>query len=1755
MNTNYDNITPNSEGVFPTQGLKSVNNQQSPDIFSQIAQSKGAISRDLSQSVNVPTYGDESFLFGKEDTDISLLELDQPVQDITLNQIRGEMQPWWSDLGRGIAKAGITAATTAGDVLALPVGLASMATGGEFVDNPLSRVLKNVNDWSEQVLPLYETKEQEESPWYSASNLLSTNFIGDKLIKNSGFILGSAITGGIVSGIASKALRVNKIREAFRGLVASAVTKDPKVAVTAKQVYEAYKSGAPIQGELFINELTKQAAKLRNAELTTRISGSVAASIGEANIEALSAKDDYIKYKEQQLKEYRNSLIQQETDNLIKENPSLFRMSYKDGFFSQIPTVEAAQLIENRVSEKFNIEEALKEVDKQSTNVANAVFGLNMALLSQNNFSILSKSFIKGYNDNKRLTNNIYGSIKDGYTARLSGSEAKSLAAARVAIEEGLIEEMGQSSISRGAQIWQSSKLNEHYKSKIDPNAQDTSISLLNGIYEGILDTYGDVNNWEEFAIGALSGILGVPTIKRNTRDNSRYSIGMAGGVWQDFKEINQKNLESTELANTLTSIVQSNDFIDKLKSLNSMNYFQDKMDKSLAINDIKSYKDAEDSYLFSLIHSFSKAGRLQDLISEIQNLSTIDINSPEQIQSVKDMFRDKQTGKSDFDNMSDEQIVSTIQNNTESLIERINEQDQILRDIETRYGGYTPEQQEELAWMLNQVDRWEKRASEIRDNILEQYNTLTLLKINGEYLFTTIQKDPKIDELINILQSSESGIFDELGELENKYNSLIENIQNNKQDKKYNKYTDTLTNIRDFIEIGNNRNEFLDKFSEYIYNPQELERALQKTELDSSIEQGKNEVNKNNNVVQSLKDIQDKEELKTQISKIESPVQQRLVLKKLSEEEQNPVAKELYDIFDYKEKIESNLPQRSKEITSKILTNLLNKVQTVEELKNPYQLPIDQADFIDIPQESFDSALQDLQDTIKRINTIDSMSNNSSTIKGQPSEVSQQETLTNGLQGEESFDPFFTEEESPTESLNSQSYIQKLIENLNNNENISNEDKGIIREILLELLGKNKPIDFISNSNNFNIKEYEKIVPGITNSEQIENTIKGLINQTSTQLGLTKQDSNLESQSSIKDNKIEEQRNLNSVEIGGDLDTTQQETEKEEIPNKNSLNNYYYSAISEVHNSTRDFNKNGIRIFEPLYKYIPNIETIYKFLQNKGAFRYVNSGKLKVGDKVTFGVDPELLALNTDQDKYFPILIYKGRQVIGILPTKSTYNENLVHPSIWEIIDKIKEDYNKLPQNKKDQVYKSKYYTTVNNIFAGYVPMDVNMQDIEENSDRIKTNRSLVKDKLQKDTPVYIGLYSGGKMQIPNTEGISIILPNDPVTGKLYLYIKGADQVYYPIRVSTSHFTKEEFSTNLNQTQQKIVNSISNELKKIVQIKNNKDDLNTKNSKIFEIKKQLEDILYLEESKIFLNINDKYQYFVLQNQDNTQYVHLATKEGVLKSDEELLQELLDALYNLKLSFKIDKNTLNQGRTNNTLFNSILYTNTLQLQQVNSSFILNPISINQSDSQYSLNFSSKQEDTKSDASMQEQTILGEPVIYDNKQYYVQDNGTVLDSQGNIIDTSPIISDLLWLNKVQNLPTYQDQIIDDRFIKAPSGRYIDIYAREYVEDEKTLETLNKPNQDYNSQAEEIQNESLSLLESLGAEFNYSPENNENEVNKSKESIKNQDNIKETTTFEDLDDSLQKLLLMKGYNNTTWNNLTLEEKKHSIKCINL
>ena len=555
--------------------------------------------------------------------------------------VRAENQPAIIQAINGTTKGAILAGTTAlSGILGIPYGIASAAVNQDFSklwDNDVTRVAQEMNDDAEEWLPNYYTKQQTEGSWYSPSNIFSTNFIFDKVIKNIGFTVGAAYSGGLYTK------GIDLVAKGLGGLRA--------MALTGKTFKEAAELGA-------------RAMNMSNATRVTKaLVGSVFSATAEGTIEALNNSKDYVDI-------YRQKVDAHTAEGI---NDAYREFAINGGQFDGngnpiLDNTSKSLILQDKLYKLQRAkEQAYKEIDATRDNMGNADLLANLPILTLGNWLTFGKMFAGGYkaarNTSKvttratkeamaaakaegkeaveRLNNIVKKAKKTGYqgltdeekalveegTNHLLGDKTyAALMAVREPLKEGN-EEMAQSAAAKSSQNYYGSRVDAIYDAAMDNNSRDQVLNWWQASMQGFKDIYGDFNNYEEGFIGALTGLMGSPTFgKKNNSTSETYLgrskwIGMSGGVVPQWRNAIKGRQDEAEIVSHVNRVLKSGNLERDIKHLIAQTSFDNKQKIAAIRNDKMSFKDSELASIFENIMYLKEAGKTDLLNRAIDNM------------------------------------------------------------------------------------------------------------------------------------------------------------------------------------------------------------------------------------------------------------------------------------------------------------------------------------------------------------------------------------------------------------------------------------------------------------------------------------------------------------------------------------------------------------------------------------------------------------------------------------------------------------------------------------------------------------------------------------------------------------------------------------------------------------------------------------------------------------------------------------------------------------------------------------------------------------------------------------------------------------------------------------------------------------------------------------------------------------------------------------------------------------------------------
>lgn len=1138
-----------------------------------------------------------------------------PEQFQNASDVRAENQPWYAQLGAGIAKGAVLAGTTFLDgTMGLLYGGAKAIEDGDVSklwDNDFSKAMQSINDWSEREIPNYYTsQEQDASIW---DKLFTANFWGDSFIKNLGFTVGAFYSGGLEAG-------------AIRGLGRLAMAGAKNLGATISTI--------------------KNIAQTSQA--TASILGSFTSAVNEGRIEALNNSREYYKA-------VSSDLLNQHNERL---------KSIQDNYYG-------TEMYNNLVAqENDNYNKAMTKLSEDRVHMGNVDLALNIPILTISNLIQFGKMYGRGFKTARRaqqIEENIGGRGITGTLGKYAPKTTKSeiyTAALKNPISEGM-EEVNQQLASNISADYYKTDVDNYYKALTDPNNRQEANSWLKASMQAFTETMGDQSTWEQFLVGAMTGAMGMPRFRSFTKEGKFQSpITIEGGIVGEYRDVTQRIAREQAIADKLNERVNSPEFKAYYDGYVRHQGFQKAMNNATQNNDEFEFKNAENSQLISDITMFDSVGKLDDLVEMInqglgdtsnENIESIikntgrQVSKDEQVNQLTEQLNANQQAQANTNDaselvrlkqeevdiqhkintakdyyispytdengnkLSDEEITNQMNKAKTEFLDKINEYKQTKNDlIEASNNTLSDEQLNELIYLKSSLNDWKERGSSIRDNnkdtiskIIKQLTDVrTVLNDNNTKL--TSEKDAKeynsnkrkLDDIENTIKVLELFNNSENPDLLISDKSLnvksLKNIAKNSLGIDADEYNRFDKDLNDLIKIGKARKSYKEKLIEYMLNPGKIDEAHANVDNQNQRKQKDLDVrrilDKVNNAT-TYKDIDD-------IFKEEN-IEDASILTNNNTELGSTYAKSKSFMNSVNNAIDKlDIDDEDKAQLKTYAQEKYNNSTSYEELTNPDYQITDNEDLL-----TNDYYTQQLNNAM--VSAIKDMSDKQSIPDDKEVEHSKFTIDTNG--------------EKTGADDNSTAPVQ--------------EKQDILSPLRTATENINRP-----DAKNFWDKA-NKIIDNYNSNkatyEEVRKAIEDLYNLYAKEVDAKTRDSLYEEVNKVL-NSIQPDRPVLTERQEDTNNLTELKTDVENV--EKSAEKYYYKpAISEYAANT----------FTNFDIANPNYKDIYQYLVSKGAFDYVNKGNLKVGDELTLK--------HEKIGNYDEVVMYHNDQVVGILPSTAT--------------------------------------------------------------------------------------------------------------------------------------------------------------------------------------------------------------------------------------------------------------------------------------------------------------------------------------------------------------------------------------------------------------------------------------------------------------------------------------------------------------------
>lgn len=864
-----------------------------------------------------------------------------------LNEVRAIEQPWYAQLGAGLAKGAVLTGTTFLDgTVGLVLGAGTAINEGRWSglwDNDFSKAMQSVNEWSEEALPNYYTRDEQEEPLYE--NIFTANFIGDKFIKNLGFSVGAFYSGNITAA----GLKASKLPQLIGAIKNS--SKAPAIVNSAV--------------------------------------GATISSVNEGRIEALNNSKDWFELQKAQLDDRYNQRMQAIGDAYGGTE-----------MYNQLVSAE---------SQAYN--EALEKLSEDRLKMGNADLLMNIPVLLASNITQFGKLYANGFKTARKTTNIMgkAGEYTAG-TTRLGTVAAITRGALSEGAEEmaqSIASRTAGNYYSTDVNNFYKSKTDP----EASQETLDWVKAFAQGVNETVNEGSSWEEFFIGALTGALGMPRFRSMRNKQGGIQSPITIeGGAINEWRDYNErmareeriANYMNdrVNSPEFKNYYQGLIRHN------KYQNDMNRAAEQGDEF----NFKNAEHAQLVSDIAMFDNAGRMEDLTTLIDTAfdtsdENLASIVENTTTTLEDGSKVgpFVDKNGNPMYATPEGKQEMIEKLKQNHDEMTNTINNYLKIKDELDIKTGQQLSDDQlEELTWMKSQIGNWSERATamsgevksaigsvlgnldsflrfneQIRDfegqthaDLTDRYrqadenvraiqgaiNTLNLVRSQDDKtLAHTLATNPKFVD----------GLVKEINEVDETVLSADEK-------------EDITTKLNDIVKLGNASKIYNAKLKEYLENPQKQAEDHARADEQAAQQETKK---KSDDLKVSLNAAQNLQEFRGIIDSQDDVENRDRTLKTL-EDEGSEMAKNYRETSQYNNEVrrvlnESDAEPQVKQDAMKLLQDQFNNSENLEQLANPNSIYINNENAFDEDSEGdvelsatrFQEAQYALQNAMSQVN------------------------------------------------------------------------------------------------------------------------------------------------------------------------------------------------------------------------------------------------------------------------------------------------------------------------------------------------------------------------------------------------------------------------------------------------------------------------------------------------------------------------------------------------------------------------------------------------------------------------------------------------------------------------------------------------------------------------------------------------------------------------------------------------------------------
>lgn len=1572
-----------------------------------------------------------------------------------LGDIRAENQPWYAQIGAGLAKGAILAGTTFLDgTLGLLFGAGTAINEDRWSglwDNDFSKAMQSVNEWSEQALPNYYTKAEQEQPWYE--NIFTANFLGDKFIKNLGFTVGAFYSGGVTAA----GLKATKLPQLIGAIAKS--SKAPKIVTSAV--------------------------------------GAVTSAVNEGRIEALNNSKDWFELHKTQL------------DDEYHQRLQYIKNAYEG-------TEVYDQLIRAE-QEAYN--QALGKLSEDRLKMGNADLLMNIPILTASNIIQFGKMYANGFKTARRATNIVgrAGEYTAG-TTRLGTATAITKGALSEGTEEitqGMASRISGNYYSTDVNNFYKSKTDPEAAQE----TLSWTKSFAEGINETVNDGSAWEEFFIGSLTGALGmpRFRGIRSESGSLQSPITIEGG-AINEWRDYNEkIARENeianymnsrINSPEFKNYYQGLIRHN------KYQNDMNRAAEEGDEF----NFKNAEHAQLVSDIAMFDNAGKMEDLTTLIDAAfdtsdENLASIVENTTTTLEDGSKVgpFVDKNGNPMYATPEGKQEMIEKLQQNHDEMTNTINNYLKIKDELDIKTGQQLSDDQlEELTWMKSQIGNWAERATamsgEVKSAIGNVIGNLdSLLRFNQQVRdfegsshtdltdrYKQADKNVRAIEgainTLNMVRGQDDKVLAHTLATSPKFvDGLIKEI--NEVDETVlsaDEKEDITTKLNDIVKLGNASKTYNAKLKEYLKNPQKQAEDHARADEQAAQQETKK---KSDDLKASLNAAQNLQEFRSAIDAQDDTENRDKVLKEL-EDGGSEMAKNYRETSQYNNEVrrvlnESDAEPQAKQDALKLLQDQFSNSENLEQLANPNSIYINNENAFDEDSEGdvelsatrFQEAQYELQKAMSKVNNDNKFKDRFSPEYKRPVEVVRQTTEKDGVKttkyGKRKGDKIIS---GTGLSINKDDIPASELESI---EDMLDDMGDTAKFELLELREKDGKYAGTVRVN------------GLINGAPVINNFEFLFDKNPDKLRVVRGDDRADTGDSGTSTTpaVTSSEGLPTTElpvgnitaemVNEENKKANERVETPQRPSRDTSNQFYRPAIPELHieaSKEGDFRPFDIVVGER--EKGVDFSGIYGYLRDSGAFRYLNEGNLKAGDELGFMIDPSF------NDHTIFIIDKRNGQVVGSLD-ESDYSVSR-YEGLKGLEEKIRGEYANR-QNKTGKFIATPV-TKVSKVMVGRIPYGNTERSLSEIPNVSSTDRK----------PIF-GIIKNGVLTTNSKIDDSLIIKPVDMSqkeGRLYLLIPNGAGKYSPAAVRVKHFNNEEFNLNDSSVSSTPVGEdIKNAITKLSTATSQDDvsaamqdlaqDLYMQDIMVTWFSSRAGDGIVISKKvrkpdgtyeKVTINgkeqiKEDKYDvYFSTSsksaeiegiNFDATALEDLGDTSalGTPKNPEDIYNEILGYLVKFNLPLQVSTRRINEGAYNNRLINSNILTSNITEASVRSTWFTTDYFDNEGNLHQAISPASVAPQPKRKVETPvggtEGAIKGiymQPAGFTYPVYVDLSTHTIRDNQGKTVIineySTKLLFDLAWAQENFGDSTNSSMMVDNKVL-TPDGKVLDRSKQVYL----------------------------------------------------------------------------------------------------------